>query len=418
MALTANDPIVPELAAWQDRLALVSRNLGEINELPALASIKARLRAKPDFYAGDTAPRVSDALAALDDLWKDYLLLNALIDQANALHRQSGLFHDHESEIRELLHGRSITLPTTHVPLAERSLLTSAERADKVTPDELLAAMDALFALAKNAVLEVEQAETRLRPRLDALLVTTRQLAARADALGFDAAEIAAFAVPFESLGTMLTADPMGAGKKLRDGEASLAQWCARLELAERERGALEAVFATAAKALEELRQVSKQAHEAYENSSSKIAGHSALPRPVEVSIIVQLGTWLDVLDANRKRGDWRAAKAGLDKWMAACATHREAERRTLAANLAPIAEREELRGRLKALRVKANAHIERGIRLDAQAARLGDEAKDILYSRPADLNKAAALLGAYETALNLAFEKARRRPRGRTSKP
>jgi hypothetical protein len=266
--------------------------------------------------------------------------------------------------------------------------------------------MNALFALAKDTVLEVEQAETHLRPGLDALLGTTRQLAARANALGFDAAEIAAIAVPFESLGAVLTADPLGAGKKLRDGEASFAQWRARLDSAERDRDALEADFATAAKALEELQQVSKQAREAYENSSSKIAGHSALPRPVEASIIVQLGTWLDVLDANRKRGDWRAAKAGLDKWMAACASHREAERRTLAANLAAIAEREELRGRLKALRAKANAHIERGIRLDAQAARLGDEAKDVLYSQPADLKKAAALLGAYETALNLAIRK------------
>jgi hypothetical protein len=406
MTLTANDPIAPELAAWQDRLALLSRNLGEINELPALAHIKARLRATPDFYAGDTAPRVSDALAALDDLWKDYLLLNALIDRADVLHRQSGLFHDHESEIRELLHERSITLPETQVPLAERGLLTNAEHADKVTPDELLAAMGALFALAKDTVLEVEEAETRLRPRLNALLGTTQELAARADTLGFDAAEIAAIAVPFESLGATLTADPLGAGKKLQEGEALLAQWRVRLDTAERERDALEAAFATAAKALDELRQLSQQAHEAYGNSSSKIAGHSALPRPVDASIIIQLGTWLDVLDANRKRGDWRAAKAGLDRWMAACATHREAERRTLAANLAPIAEREELRGRFKALRAKANAHIERGIRLDAQAARLGDEAKDILYSQPADLKKAAALLGAYEAALNLAVRK------------
>jgi hypothetical protein len=105
-------------------------------------------------------------------------------------------------------------------------------------------------------------------------------------------------------------------------------------------------------------------------------------------------------------RGDWRAAKAGLDKWTASCATHREAEQQMLAASLAPLAERDELRGRLKAVRAKADAHVARGVRLDAQAARLGDEAKDILYGQPADLKKAAALLGAYETALNLAIRK------------
>ena len=149
-ALMANDAIAPELAAWQDRLALVSRNLGEMNELPALLRVKARLRAAPDFYAGETASRIGDALAALDDLWKDYLLLNALLDEAETLHKQSGLFHDHEAEIRELLHGRSITLPVAHVPLAERSLLTNAEHADKVAPEELLAAMNGLFAMAQG----------------------------------------------------------------------------------------------------------------------------------------------------------------------------------------------------------------------------------------------------------------------------
>jgi hypothetical protein len=46
MASTGNDRIILELAAWQDRLALVSRNLSEINELPALQRVKARLRAR------------------------------------------------------------------------------------------------------------------------------------------------------------------------------------------------------------------------------------------------------------------------------------------------------------------------------------------------------------------------------------
>src|SRR5262249_54903228 len=112
------------------------------------------------------------------------------------LRKQSGMFHDYQAEIGELLHERSITLPVAHVPLAERGLLTKAERADKVTPEELLAAMNALFALAKDTILELDGAETRLRPGLDALLSSARELARRAGALGFDAAEIAATAAP------------------------------------------------------------------------------------------------------------------------------------------------------------------------------------------------------------------------------
>jgi len=406
MTLTANDRIIPELAAWQDRLALVSRNLSEINELPALQRVKARLRATPDFYAGDTASRINDALAALDDLWKDYLLLNALIDQADTLRKQSGMFHDHESELRELLHGRSITLPVAHVPLTERGLLESAERADKVTPDELLAAMNALFALAKDTILELDEAETQSRRRLDALVGTARQLAGRAEALESGSTQIAAIVAPLEALGAELTADPLGAGTKLKERESALAEWRARLESAEQERDALDGAFAAAAEQLKDLRQLAHQAQEAYENCSAKIVDRTALVRPTETSVIAQFGVWLDVLDAGRKRGEWRAARAGLDKWLAACAARQEAERRISAANTAPLAAREELRGRLKALRAKADAHAARGIVIDAKAIQLGDEAKDILYSQPADLQRAAALLRAYEAAINLAIRK------------
>jgi hypothetical protein len=406
MALTANDRIPPELAAWQDRLALVSRNLSEINELPALQRVKTRLRATPDFYTGDTASRINDALAALDDLWKDYLLINALLDQADTLRKQSGMFHDHEAEIRELLHGRSITLPITHVPLAERGLLTSAERADKVTPDELLGAMNALFTLAKDAILGLEEAEARSKQRLDILVDMARELANRAEALGLDSTQISAITAPLEALRSELRADPLGVGKKLTECEAALAEWRAGLESAQRERDALEKAFAAAAQQLKDLRQLSHRAQEAYENCSVKILDQTALTRPTETAVIDQLGVWLDALDATRTRGAWQAAKGGLDKWSAACAVHQEAERRSLEANAAPLVARAELRGRLKALRAKADAHADRGIGIDAKAARLGVEAKDILYSQPADLQRAAALVSAYETAINLAIRK------------
>jgi hypothetical protein len=402
MASGANDnTIVSAIAAWQDRLALVSRNLAEINEFPALARVKARMRASPPFYAGETASRIADALVALDELWKDYLLLNVLLDEVEALRKQSSLFHDNEDAIDELLHGRSLALPAVHVPLAERGLLTSAERSDKMTPDELLAAMHALFALAKDTIVEVDAAETQLRPRIDALSATARELSSRADALGLDAAEMASIATSVEPLGTALTADPLGAGRRLAEAEAAFANWRTRLESAEREREALEAAFSAAAAALDELRRLNREAQIAQDSSASKITGPLALRRPIEAPVIAQLGAWRDALDVARKRSDWPAAKSGLDKWMAACASHQEEERRTIAANTAPLEARDELRGRLKALRAKASAHAARGTTFDAAVARLGHEIEDVLYSRPADLKKAAALLAAYDAAIN-----------------
>src|SRR5262249_27855446 len=213
-------------------------------------------------------------------LWKDYLLLNALLDEADTLRKQSGMFHDHQTEIRELLHGRSITVPVARVPLAERGLLTKVERADKVTPEEWLAAMNALFALERDPSRERTGAETRLGPGLAALRGTARELARRAGTLGFDADEIAATAAPLEALGAELISDPLGAGRKLREAEARLTEWRARLESAERERDSLEGAFAGAADELKELRRRSDQAQAAHDNSCSKIAGQSACPAP------------------------------------------------------------------------------------------------------------------------------------------
>jgi hypothetical protein len=399
----ANGTVTSELALWQDRLAVVSRNLGEINELPALQRIKMKLRTTPDLYAGETAARITDALAALDDLWKDYLLLNALLDQADELRKRSSLFNDHDADIAKLLHGRSITLPLAHVPLAERGLLTTAERADKVTPGELLAAMNALFALAKDTVLKLDETERGLNTRLDALVGATRELAQRAEALGFNASEVAAIAGSVDALRATSIADPLAAERKLIEGEHWLAEWQTQIEYAELQRDALEADFAAAAAALAELRRLCEQARLAHDNSQAKIANAPTLPSPTAASVITQLGTWLETLASSRERGDWRAARSGLDKWMTACASHQQAERRIIAANQAPIAQRDELRGRLKALRAKADTYAARGIRLDARAARLGDEARDILYSQPADLKRAGQLVSAYEAAISLA---------------
>jgi hypothetical protein len=399
MRSMTSDRIIAELGAWQDRLAVISRNLGEINELPALLRIKARLRATPDLYAGETASRIGDALAALDELWKDYLLLNALIDQAETLRKRAGLFHHHDAEIEQLLHGRSIVLPPAHVPLADRGLLTTSQRADKATPEELLAAMEAIFKIAKDTILALDAAEVRLRPKIEALAGEARTLAARANDLGAGSDDIVATAARLDGLGAGLVADPLGAERQIDEAGAVLADWRTRIEAEERARDALRAGVVAARKSLGELQDLSRQARAAHGASVAKVA-MSGLPPPTDVSVIAQFGTWLDALDATTRTPGWRTAQAGLDKWTASCLAHQVEERRIVAANTAPLAARDELRGRLKALRAKAMARSARGLRIDPATTRWADEAEDTLYRQPADLAKAAHLLAAYEAAI------------------
>jgi hypothetical protein len=380
-----SDSIAAKLGAWQDRLARVSRNLGEINDHPAVLRIKARLRDRPDCYSGQTAARIDNALAALDELWKDYFLLNALLDQADGLRKQSGLFHTHDAEIDDLLDGRSITLPATHTPLAERGLLTTVEHSDKATADELLAAMDKIFTIAKDTVLALDRVETQLAPRIAAIADEARTLAARANAIGeTGSAEIAAVAGRVEALAGDFAADPLGAGTKVDEASAMLANWRARLDAAEQEGAGVGAAL--------------------YEDSRAKIADPAGLQRPTDTPIIAQFGAWLDRLDDTLRSGDWRAAKAGLDKWTVSRNTRLAAERRICAANQVPLAARDELRGRLKGLRAKADVYTARGLRFDPAVARVADEANSALNAQPADLGKAAGLVAAYEAAINLAI--------------
>ena len=400
-----DDTIGAKLAAWQSRLASVGRNIGELNEHPAVLRMRARRCGAPSFFTGETASRVDETLAVLDELWKDYLLLTAMIDEADGLHQQSGLFQSHDSEIHDLLEGASITLPPMHTPLAERGLLTTAERSDKATPDELLAAMDEMFTIARDTVFAFDQAETALAPKIVSLAREARALAARAKASGGAAsAEIMALATRVEGLGTKLAMDPLGATTKLDESTAALEDCRARLDTSMQARDALGAALVAAREGWKELQETSRRARAAYEDARTKIAEPLGLLAPTDLTIILHFGAWLDAIEGTFKSGNWRSAKDGLDKWTLSRDTRLQAERRIYAANSAPLAARDELRGRLEGLGAKADAYATHGVRFDPSVARLAGEANSVLRGQPADLRKAASLVRAYEAGINRAI--------------
>ena len=87
----------------------------------------------------------------------------------------------------------------------------------------------------------------------------------------------------------------------------------------------------------------------------------------------------------------------GLGKWNKSandCVFH---ERAALNANQSPINERNELRGRLEALKAKARA---RGSAEHPDLTRIANEAANLLFNRPTPIDKASALLVDYERVL------------------
>lgn len=95
--------------------------------------------------------------------------------------------------------------------------------------------------------------------------------------------------------------------------------------------------------------------------------------------------------------GRWEAAEQALDRWSQAEADLRAEASRILAANLRPVAARDELRGRLSAY--KAMAAI-KGEAENPVLGRLHEEASDALYVAPCDLVSAQSKVQLFIDAL------------------
>ncbi len=88
----------------------------------------------------------------------------------------------------------------------------------------------------------------------------------------------------------------------------------------------------------------------------------------------------------------------GLNNWITKAKEYIATEKETWEANKTPLDTRQELRGRLDALTAKALA---RGLVENATLSELAAQAKQLLYTRPTPLAKAAELVSLYEKRLN-----------------
>jgi hypothetical protein len=93
-----------------------------------------------------------------------------------------------------------------------------------------------------------------------------------------------------------------------------------------------------------------------------------------------------------------RTAQHALDEWSARATAALDEMQACVAANRAPLEERNELRGRLDAYRAMAHA---RGLIEDPVACARYDEAHDALYTAPANLTDADALVRAYREVIS-----------------
>ncbi len=352
---------------------------------------------------GSTEARVTPAIAAMNDLFQHFDLLLSTIDKAAALRSSVPRFLGSEQKVREieqLLTGASIQLPAVQTPLAQRGLLSASETGNAIAPLALLALMTEAFQVAKDVVLAVDEAWSRLEPTLVAAETQTTSLQNLADSLGMGSlSELSVARQKIASLRQSIETDPLGVSTNFhREIEPLIARVKTTLGQLVKQQTQIRDQIAIAHNLLKQLVELHRQAEAAFAESREKVVDHSTLQTPLAQENIDALETWLTRLESKFAEGLLNPVCVGLENWTAKVKDYIMAEKRAAQANKAPLETRAELRGRLDALKAKALA---RKLAEDARLAELAQQAKQLLYTRPTPLEQAAELVSQYEKYLN-----------------
>jgi exonuclease VII small subunit len=391
------------LADWKKKIDIVSQNLIDLHGLPTYHRLTGVSGFPKIELTGVTQARVTPALEAMSNLFQHFDLLVTTIGKAVELRKQVPRFLGSEQKIREIeaiLTGTSIQLAVVQIPLAQRGLLSAATTANAIAPNELLAAMTNAFQVARDAVVAVDEAWLRLEPNLAAAEAEIISLQKLANSLGQgSSSELVIARQKIAAISTSIESDPLGVSADFdREIQPLIARVRASLEELVKQLHQIRDNLETAHELLKQLVELNRQATESFAESQEKVIDHSTLQTPLAQEQIDALSQWLTRLETKFAEGIVNPVRVGLENWTAKVKEYIAAEERAYTANRAPLETRQELRGRLDALKAKALA---RGLAEDAILTELAQNAKQLLYTRPTPLDQAAELVSQYEKRLN-----------------
>jgi hypothetical protein len=382
------------VAVWQARLAAVTAN---INELSSAESTKRiRIRTREGHYTGVTKRRAEAALASLSSLSDDYLLLARVVDEALEAQR-GGLFVSREmrrEKVLALLEGASIARPSKAVPLKNRTLLEAAVGHASMTPADLLAQMQSSFEAARDALADIDGAESTTQTELAQLHSEYASLDARASRIK-SATERPSF-VELQGL----QADPLNARAGMASIGRGLAAWATMLDRLESSQAQASAGLARAKTAVAELRGLST----AWQASAQQVqmllgaAGAQSLTH-APTDQLSMLESWCDTLEGSLKVGQWDAVNVGLSRIEVALDEALTRGKAAVAEAQARCAEVEEMKGQFTALKAKERA-LSAQLRRDVDSEALRERISLALAARPLDVAATRAWLKQYQNLL------------------
>ncbi|GAB1641082.1 hypothetical protein [Krasilnikovia sp. MM14-A1259] len=340
--------------------------------------------------AGATATAWADATAALTQLWDGYGLLTALTTGARAAREQRRFGDAEKAAYVEQVLGRSITLSTATVPLAQRGLLGAGQVSTTCTPAELLAAMEAAFATVVDVATRAGEVWQRLLPRAAELAAALDRVRALAGAAG--GATLAEADRRLGEVTAALATDPLGCDESgLTAVRALIDRADAERTSAAELREALARRLADAHTLAGELAEAGRAAQAAADAVAGRFTGVSD-PEPGP-----DLGPDLAAIDALATAGHWSLLSPRLADWTRHARHRLDTVRDAAGRNSGLLAARNELRGRFDAYQAKA---ARRGAAEDATLTPLAEAARAALWTAPCDLDAARAAVNAYQDAV------------------
>jgi hypothetical protein len=371
-----------ELLRLEAAAAAVAANLVDLDDNTARKDLdKGPL-------TGRTAAAWADATAALTQLWDGYGMLTALIASARSARNQRRFTDTEKTAYVHQVLGRSITLSTTTVPLAQRGLLGAGQVSTTCTPAELLAAMEAAFKTAVDVAVRAGDVWHRLMPEAATVASSLAHLRGLTRSATLDEAD--------RRLGdftSALASDPLGCD------EQALATVRTLLDRADAERTsagelreALTQRLADAHTLLDQLAEAARAAAVAEQNAAGRFADSA-----IAVVSGPDLRPDLAALDALAAAGHWALLSPRLAEWSRRARERIAALRDAAARNAGMLAARNELRGRLDAYQAKAGR---RGLAEDPALAPLAERARGALYTAPCDVDAGRAAVNAYQDAV------------------
>lgn len=399
------DRIDQQLAQWQQHLDLVSQNLLDLYDLSTYQRLVGAGGFPKTALKGTTQQQVLPALAALTDVFRDFDLLNQTIQQAIALRKQLPRWlgaEDQLQEIDRLLNTSSIILPSVQIPLAQRNLLSATETCDRLTPNQLLATMVLAFDRARDVVLAVDAAWTQWEPNLLQWGAELRSIQQQAIALEISIPELTHLEANLQQMQQQIDSDPLGVSAIGENWVQDVAKIKTHLEQTAAQQVHLRDRLQSARDRLAHLKQLQIQATTAVAEFHTKILEPTVVLPALNQDTIEVLAKWLERLQIKAVEEVSDAARnavgIGLGNWQKQAESAIATAESAIGTSQHHLQLRQELRGRLDALKAKALA---KGKAEDPELSELATRAKQLLYSRPTPMNQAVELVTAYERRLN-----------------